>query len=95
MGTTVSDNMDEYKFEEWLRSAKPGAKLEYYRGHIAYDREGTVQIGEKVAHVYHEPLNSLADAVWKAYRMGKVELTQTRDGPASFRYFVIKRRQRQ
>lgn len=86
------NNMDADKFEDWLATAKPGSRIEYYRGDLAYDREGTVEIGNVNAHVYREPLHSLGNAVWRAYRRNKVILYQTREDYGVFHYFAIKRR---
>lgn len=83
-------------FHGWLKAARPGEKLEYYRGFLAIDREKSYMVPalNAYAHVYYEPMHSLGLAVWRSYEQGLVELVQKKVGPDNYRYFVIKRRNR-
>lgn len=91
MAITVLENIDADKFHDWLDRAKPGAKLLYHRGELAYQREGIVTINHRLHHVYNEPLHSLAEAVWRAYRRNRVVLTQKRVDYGQFDYYATKR----
>lgn len=92
MVITLLENLDADKFQDWLDRAKPGTTLLYHRGELAYEREGIVELNDKIHHVYREPLHSLADAVWRAYRRGRVILTQKRLDYGEFAYYATKRR---
>lgn len=64
-------------FGWWLDRAKPGARLAYYRGHLAMDREDP-------AHA------ALADAAMQASEAGWVTLTQRRLGEDLYIYYATR-----
>lgn len=84
-------------FETWLRRSRPGDSMVYHVGFLAADREDVRFLGapyNQHAHVFHEPIHSLGDAVWRAYLHGKVDLVQRRKGERhrqQFEYIAIKR----
>lgn len=88
MAPNLSKEMTDYKFEEWLRGAKPGQRLEYHRGHLAFDREEVHLIYNKPHTVIIEPANSVGRAAYRAYESGLVELTQERFAPMQCRYWA-------
>ena len=63
-------------FADWLAAAKPGARVEYHRGLLAWDREGMAGL----------PLDLLADAALAASDAGLVHLVQRRHGEGSYSY---------
>lgn len=79
-------------FEAWLKHARPGDRFEYHRGYLTADRVHVMNIPAigGFAHVYMEPLHSLASAVWGAYERSKVLLVQQKLGPGVFRYLATK-----
>ncbi len=80
--------------EAWLKHAQPGDRFEYHRGSLANDRERVMNIPAigTFAHVYVEPVNHLAKAMWRYYEQGKVTLVQEKVGPETFRYLAVKTR---
>lgn len=70
--------MDADLFAWWLDRAEPGARLAYYHGHLAMDREGDDVRG------------ALADAAMQASEAGWVTLTQRRLGEHSYTYYATR-----
>lgn len=98
MEQSIAESDDEItleRFEGWLRTARPGSRIEYHRGYLAADREEVVLLPRpwnKYAHVIHEPIYSVGVAAMRAAEQGKVELVQKRLGPSNYRYFAVKKR---
>lgn len=71
--------MQVEKFMRWFNDAKPGDRIEYYRGHLAHDR---------LSKLYHErkALDRLAHAVWAHAIHGQVVILQERNGPMDYSY---------
>jgi hypothetical protein len=75
-------------FRVALDIAKPGQTLLYYEGDLMYDR----QYNTKLTKADKSKLNSLAGAVYEAYEVGRVLLTQKRVGPHVWLYQATIRR---
>lgn len=71
-----------------LENAKPGQTLLYYEGDLMYDRA----YNTKLTKADKSKLNSLAGAVYEAYEVGRVLLTQKRVGPHVWAYQATIRR---
>jgi hypothetical protein len=69
-------------FRVALDTARPGQTLLYYEGDLMYDR----QYNSKMKSTTRRDLNSLANAVYDAYEVGRVLLTQKRVGPHVWEY---------
>jgi hypothetical protein len=65
-----------------LENAKPGQTLLYYEGDLMYDRA----YNTKLTKSDKSKLNALAGAVYEAYEVGRVLLTQKRVGPHVWEY---------
>jgi len=63
-------------------TAKPGQTLLYYEGDLMYDRA----YNTKLTKSDKSKLNALAGAVYEAYEVGRVLLTQKRVGPHVWEY---------
>lgn len=75
-------------FRAWVARAKPGERLEYYRGFLTVDRSP----GSYLAEHDRRALTELAGAARKAAEADQVHLVQRRNGPADFSYLAIKAR---
>ena len=75
-------------FRVVLDTAKPGQTLLYYEGDLMYDRE----YNTKLTKPDRSKLNVLAAAVYEAYEVGRVLLTQKRAGPHVWAYQATIRR---
>ncbi len=74
------------QFEAWLRDARPGDVLEYYRGFLALDVASMARV-----HAEREALHTVAHGAAKAAGEDRVHLVQRRVGSGAFAYLVIKR----
>ena len=75
-------------FHAWLARAKPGERLEYYRGHLAHDRvKGTSRLRESD----RRKLTAVADHASAVAGQGKLHLVQQRHGYADYSYLAIAR----
>ena len=79
--------MTEGGFCDWLASAKPGNKVEYCRGHLAYDRCPSVKTHSERDR---KRLVALAKRVWQAAEDGCILPCQRRHGDGDYSYFAIK-----
>jgi hypothetical protein len=75
-------------FRVGLDTAKPGQTLLYYEGDLMYDRA----YNTKLTKSDKSKLNALAGAVYEAYEVGRVLLTQKRVGPHVWAYQAVIRR---
>jgi hypothetical protein len=78
--------MDVPEFKEWMRSAAPGAKHEYYRGHLGRDRTSDGPLTERA----RTQLSMLADAVYDEALWDRVLCYQERHGSSDTSYWFIK-----
>jgi hypothetical protein len=68
-------------FRAWLAGAKPGERVEYYRGLLALDRvKGTTCLRE----AERRKLAAVADHASALAGLGKVHLLQERHGDADY-----------
>ena len=75
-------------FRAWLTRAKPGERLEYYRGLLALDRvKGTSSLTE----AERRKLAAVADHASTLAGRGKLHLLQERHGDADYSYWAIAR----
>jgi hypothetical protein len=81
--------IDENGFVDWLIDAEPGARLIYYRGHLAHDRMASTEVHDPLDRVR---LNRLASRVMRASDDGLVVLVQKRLGPSDALYIAIRAR---
>ena len=79
--------IDENGFVDWLIDAEPGARLIYYRGHLAHDRMASTDVHDPLDRVR---LNRLASRVMKASDDGLVLLVQKRLAPGDSLYIAIR-----
>jgi hypothetical protein len=79
--------IDEDRFIDWLVEAEQGARLIYYRGHLAHDRMPSAQILSKSDRA---DLNALAHRVFVAHEQGLVMPVQKRLGPGDWLYLAIR-----
>ncbi len=79
--------IDEDRFIDWLVEAEQGAKLVYYRGHLAHDRMPSAQILSKSNRA---DLHALAHRVFVAHEQGLVMPIQKRLGPRDWLYCAIR-----
>jgi hypothetical protein len=73
-------------FEAWLGRPAAGQEIEYYRGHLVWDRGCTSRLSGR----QRQALSRLADAVFSAAEEGRVHLAQRRNGPFDFSYIAIR-----
>lgn len=78
--------MDALEFKEWMRSAEPGAKHEYYRGHLGRDRTSEGPLTPRP----RDNLSMLADAVYEEALWDRVLCYQERHGDNDTSYWFIK-----
>lgn len=84
-------------FSQWLRHGAVGSRITYYQGHLAFDREGLMNLTsishkhEHVVHHYYEPQHTMAGEVYRAAEQGRVLLFQQRVAPNIFDYIAQKR----
>ena len=69
-------------FRVALDIAKPGQIILYYEGDLMYDRAHNT----KLTKTDRSNLSRLAEAVYEAYEVGRVLLTQKRVGPHNWEY---------
>lgn len=81
--------IDENGFVDWLIDAEPGARLIYYRGHLAHDRMASTEVHDPSHRVM---LNRLASRVMKASEDGLVLLVQKRLAQGDALYIAIRAR---
>jgi hypothetical protein len=75
-------------FRAWLARAKPGERLEYYRGLLALDRvKGTSSLRE----AERRKLTAVADHASALAGQGKLHLLQLRHGYADYSYWAVAR----
>jgi hypothetical protein len=75
-------------FRAWLTRAKPGERLEYYRGLLAHDRvNGTSSLRE----AERRRLIAVADHVSALAGQGTLHLLQERHGDGDYSYWAIAR----
>jgi hypothetical protein len=75
-------------FRAWLARAKPGERLEYYRGLLALDRaKGTSSLTE----AERRKLTAVADHASALAGRGKLHLLQERHGDGDYSYWAIAR----
>ena len=75
-------------FRAWVARAKPGERLEYFRGLLALDRvKGTSSLRE----AERRNLAALADHASALAGQGKLHLLQQRHGYADYSYWAIAR----
>ena len=79
--------IDENGFVDWLIDAEPGARLIYYRGHLAHDRMASTDVHDPLDRVR---LNRLASRVMRASEDGLVVLVQKRLAPGDALYIAIR-----
>ena len=79
--------IDENGFVDWLIDADPGARLIYYRGHLAHDRMASTDVHDPLDRVR---LNRLASRVMRASDDGLVLLVQKRLAPGDALYIAIR-----
>ena len=53
--------IDENGFVDWLIDAEPGARLIYYRGHLAHDRMASTDVHDPLHRVRLNRLSSRVD----------------------------------
>jgi hypothetical protein len=76
------------EFRAWLARAKPGERLEYYRGLLALDRiKGTSCLRE----AERRRLAAVADHASALAGGGKLHLLQERHGDGDYSYWAIAR----
>jgi hypothetical protein len=76
------------RLRAWLARAKPGERLEYYRGLLALDRvKGTSSLTE----AERRKLTAVADRVSALAGRGKLHLLQQRHGDADYSYWAVAR----
>jgi hypothetical protein len=73
-------------FEAWLGRPAAGQEIEYYRGHLVWDRGSASRLSDRQRQAF----SRLADAVFSAAEEGRVHLVQHRNGPFDFSYLAIK-----
>jgi hypothetical protein len=78
--------MDALEFKEWMRTAEPGAKHRYYRGHLAKDRTSEGPLTPRP----RDKLSMLADAVYEEALWDRVLCYQERHGDNDTSYWFIK-----
>lgn len=71
------------KFNAWVRNARRGEKIVYYRGYLPDDR--FVDAGAKAVAV-----EDVARAAWSSYLEDEVLLTQRRFGYKTYEYIATK-----
>lgn len=81
--------IDENGFVDWLIDAEPGARLIYYRGHLAHDRMASTDVHDPVDRVR---LNRLASRAMRASDDGLVLLVQKRLAAGDALYIAIRAR---
>ena len=74
------------EFRGWLARAEPGARFEYHRGLLIWDRSPASGLAEGDRRA----LAKIANAVFQAAEQGQVHLVQRRNGPFDFSYLAIK-----
>jgi hypothetical protein len=83
--------VDENGLVDWLVEAKPGDRIVYYRGHLAYDRTPS-------AHVLDGPSRLIvpvvANRVMALAEKGTVLPVQQRIGSSDYLYIVVKAQSR-
>jgi hypothetical protein len=73
-------------FRGWLARAKPGERLEYFRGLLALDRvKGTSSLGE----AERRKLAAVADYASALAGQGTLHLLQKRHGHADYSYWAV------
>jgi hypothetical protein len=79
--------IDEDGFIDWLVEAEPGARLIYYRGHLAHDRKPSAAI---LSNSERADLRALAHRVFVAHEQGLVIPVQKRLCPRDWLYCAIR-----
>ena len=75
-------------FRAWLARAKPGERLEYYRGLLALDRvKGTNSLRE----AERRKLTAVADHASALAGQGRLHLLQQRHAHADYSYWAVAR----
>ena len=81
--------MTEAEFGAWLHDAKPGATIEYHRGHLAEDKDAQ---HSTMSGKDRRRLMALAVRAQDAADRGLCLLVQKRLGPALYSYRAVRRR---
>lgn len=86
------------EFNQWLVHGYPGSQIVYHQGHLAYDREGMVNLKHEGRHLhdhfvhqFFEPQHTLGAEVYRAAQQGRVWLFQRRLDKNVFDYIAQKR----
>ena len=86
-GPTLSLIIDRVGFEAWLKTARPGGRIEYHRGLLSVDRQPKLNSSDNEKR---SELHRLAARVLSAAEQGLVHLVQRRRGAEDFSYLAIK-----
>lgn len=82
----ASPSIRNAEFRAWLEHARPGARLEYYRGLLASDR---ISGSSTVKEAERRRLAALADQAWTLANRGKLHLFQERHGDGDYSYWAV------
>lgn len=85
-------DMSAEVFAEWLSTAKRRQRIAYFVGHLAAERLTTLRFDGKVIIAPVPLIDDLAEATYKAYEDGLVDLVQVKLGPGCWSYIAIRRR---
>jgi hypothetical protein len=80
----------EGAFCDWLGAATAGDRIEYYRGHLAYDRTPSARV---LADRDRTTLAAVARRALKAADEDRVHLVQRRHGDCDYSYFAVMAKQ--
>jgi hypothetical protein len=84
--TQANRCLSKAAFEAWLGQPAAGQEIEYYRGHLVWDRGSASRLSGR----QRQALSRIADTLFSAAEEGRVHLVQRRNGPFDFSYLAVR-----
>lgn len=79
--------IDLNTFVDWVVSAKPGAKFEYYSGFLAEDRDA---VKGRYTEAERKQMSEVANRAFAYSGHGLIHLIQKRHGVADYSYIAVR-----
>ena len=90
MNVNVEITLDPASMMEWIKQARPGSEIRYYKGFLAVDAEPHPNDNRDAA-MQRRRLRALANHFYVLAERGEFTLYQRRNGKMNYSYFARRR----